>query len=195
MRCGGSPSGPGSQAPLVFAITPGDGPAKGGTSVHISGSNFAAGATVTIGGAAATDVDLSKYTGKVVLTLRGHADKLELEMLRDFARVGIDYHVEVAGFFYSVPHALIREQVDTHATQRTIEVFHRGKRVAAHARRYGGPRHGTQSEHMPSAHRRYAEWTPERLQRDARGIGRVAADFMLNLIAYNLIRIPKLIAA
>jgi transposase len=28
-----------------------------------------------------------------------------------------------------------------------------------------------------------------------RGIGRVAADFMLNLIAYNLIRIPKLIAA
>ena len=28
-----------------------------------------------------------------------------------------------------------------------------------------------------------------------RGIGRVAADFMLNLIAYNLIRIPKLLAA
>ena len=28
-----------------------------------------------------------------------------------------------------------------------------------------------------------------------RGIRRVAADFMLNLIAYNLIRIPKLIAA
>jgi transposase len=28
-----------------------------------------------------------------------------------------------------------------------------------------------------------------------RGIGRIAADFMLNLIAYNLIRIPKLIAA
>jgi hypothetical protein len=28
-----------------------------------------------------------------------------------------------------------------------------------------------------------------------RGIGRVAADFILNLIAYNLIRIPKLVAA
>src|SRR3954452_15149217 len=49
------------------------------------------------------------------------------------ARVGIDYHVEVQGFFYSVPHALIREQVDTRATVRTIEVFHRGRRVAAHA--------------------------------------------------------------
>ena len=87
------------------------------------------------------------------------------------ARVGIDYHVEVQGFLYSVPHALIPEQVDTRATARTIEVFHRGKRVAAHARRYGGPRHGTLPEHMPSAHRRYAEWTPERMQRQARGIG------------------------
>ena len=28
-----------------------------------------------------------------------------------------------------------------------------------------------------------------------RGLARVGADFMLNLIAYNLIRIPKLIAA
>ena len=80
------------------------------------------------------------------------------------ARVGIDYHVQVQGFLYSVPHALIREQVDTRATARTIEVFHRGKRVAAHARRYGGPRHGTLPEHMPSAHRRYAEWTPERMR-------------------------------
>jgi transposase len=87
------------------------------------------------------------------------------------ARVGIDYHVEVQGFFYSVPHVLIRGQVDIRATARTIEVFHRGKRVAAHARRYGGPRHGTQPEHMPSAHRRYGEWTPERLQRQARTIG------------------------
>ena len=87
------------------------------------------------------------------------------------ARVGIDYHVEVRGFFYSVPHALIREQVDTRATVRTIEIFHRGKRVAAHIRRYAGPRHGTLPEHMPSAHRRYGEWTPERLQHQARVIG------------------------
>jgi transposase len=87
------------------------------------------------------------------------------------ARVGIDYHVEVEGFLYSVPHPLIREQVDTRATARTVEVFHRGKRVAAHARRYGGPRHGTLPDHMPSAHRRYGEWTPERLQQQARVIG------------------------
>ena len=47
------------------------------------------------------------------------------------ARVGLDYHVEVQSFLYSVPHSLIREQVDVRIAARTIEVFHRGRRVAA----------------------------------------------------------------
>jgi transposase len=87
------------------------------------------------------------------------------------ARVNLDYHVEAAGFLYSVPHALIRQQVDVRLTSRTVEIFHRGQRVAAHERRHGGRRHGTDPEHMPSAHRRYAEWMPERFQRWARSIG------------------------
>ncbi len=58
------------------------------------------------------------------------------------ARVGIDYHFEVSGFFYSVPHALITPAGRAHAlTERTVEAFHRDRRVAAHARRDGGPRH------------------------------------------------------
>jgi transposase len=99
------------------------------------------------------------------------------------ARVGMDYHVEVAGFCYSVPHGLLREQVETRATARTIEVFHRGKRVAAHLRHYAGPRHHTQPDHMPSAHRRYAEWTPERLQRQARDIGPSTEALILAVLA------------
>jgi hypothetical protein len=66
---------------------------------------------------------------------------------------------------------LIRAQVDVRITSRIIEMFHHGKRVAAHQRRYGGPRHGTDPDHMPSAHRRYAAWSPERFQRWARSIG------------------------
>ena len=100
-----------------------------------------------------------------------------------FARVGIDYHVEVEDFFYSVPHALIREQVDTRITTRTIEVFHRGKRVASHARRYGGLRHGTLPDHMPSAHRRYAEWSAERFARQARDIGPNTEALILAVLA------------
>jgi transposase len=99
------------------------------------------------------------------------------------ARVGIDYHVEVAGFFYSVPHRLIREPVETRLTERTVEVFHRGQLVAAHQRRYHGPRHGTVPDHMPSAHRRYAEWNPERFQRQARAIGPNTEALVLAVLA------------
>lgn len=86
-------------------------------------------------------------------------------------RVGTDYHVEYESFFYSVPYSLIRQQIDLRATARTIEIFHRGKRVAAHQRRYGGRRHGTDPDHMPSSHRRYAEWTPDRFRRWAVSVG------------------------
>ena len=57
---------------------------------------------------------------------------------RGRARVNLDYHIEVHDFLYSVPHALIRAEVDVRATARTVEVFHRGQRVAAHQRRYMG---------------------------------------------------------
>lgn len=101
-----------------------------------------------------------------------------------FARVGTDYHVEFAGFFYSVPHGLIRQQVDVRATSRTIELFHHGKRVAAHQRRYTGRRHGTDPAHMPSSHRRYADWTPDRFRRWAASVGpeteRLIATIMAN---------------
>jgi hypothetical protein len=47
-------------------------------------------------------------------------------------RVGLDYHVEIEKHYHSVPHQLLREKVWARITARTIEVFHRGKRVAAH---------------------------------------------------------------
>ena len=87
------------------------------------------------------------------------------------ARVNLDYHIEVHGFLYSVPHALIRVEVEVRITARTVEIFHRGHRVGVHQRRYMGAKHGTNPEHMPSSHRRYAEWTPERFRRWAGKIG------------------------
>ena len=87
------------------------------------------------------------------------------------ARVNLDYHIEVHDFLYSVPHALIRAEVEVRTTARTIEVFHRGQRVAVHQRRYAGRKHGTTPEHMPSSHRRYAEWSPERFRRWAAKVG------------------------
>ncbi len=87
-------------------------------------------------------------------------------------RVGLDYHVEIEKHYYSVPHQLLREKVWTRITARTVEVFHRGNRVAAHVRASSDRKHTTVREHMPSSHRRYADWTPERLRRQAGEIGR-----------------------
>jgi transposase len=87
-------------------------------------------------------------------------------------RVGLDYHVEIEKHYYSVPHQLLREKVWARITARTIEVFHRGKRVAAHVRSSSNRKHTTVRQHMPSSHRRYADWTPERLRRQAGEIGR-----------------------
>lgn len=99
------------------------------------------------------------------------------------ARVGLDYHVEIDGFYYSVPHSLLRAEVDVRIAARTIEIFHRGRRVAAHQRRHGGPRHGTDPDHMPSSHRRYAEWSPERFHRWARGIGPNTEGLVIAILA------------
>ncbi len=87
------------------------------------------------------------------------------------ARVAPDYHVEVQRHFYSVPSRLIRQVVEVRITQTTIEVFHRGVRVASHQRSAVPRRHTTIPEHMPSAHRRYAFWTPARLLAAAEKIG------------------------
>jgi transposase len=86
-------------------------------------------------------------------------------------RVGLDYHVDVDGHYYSVPHRLLRQQVEARVTARTVELFHRGERVAVHLRGGLRGRHTTLAEHMPQAHRRRAEWTIERIGREAAAIG------------------------
>lgn len=45
-------------------------------------------------------------------------------------------------------------------TARTVEIFFKGERIAAHQRMSGNRKHTTVPEHMPSSHRRYTDWTP-----------------------------------
>jgi transposase len=79
------------------------------------------------------------------------------------ARVNIDYHIEVDRHYYSVPHALVREQVDVRVTATAIEILHSSRRVAAHARsrRKGG--FTTDPTHRPKSHQKHLEWTPSRI--------------------------------
>ena len=86
-------------------------------------------------------------------------------------RVGLDYHVEIAKHYYSVPHQLLRQEVEARITVATVEIFHRGKRVASHQRSLRPHRPSTIADHMPSAHRRYRDWTHERIRREAASVG------------------------
>jgi len=52
-----------------------------------------------------------------------------------------------------------------------VEIFHKGQRVASHAFSAVRNRHTTATEHMPSAHRRYAEWTPAKIMSEAAKVG------------------------
>lgn len=98
-------------------------------------------------------------------------------------RVNLDYHVEIEGFYYSVPHALVHAEVDLRVTARIVEIFYRGQRVGAHERRYGGSRHGTNPDHMPASHRRYAEWSPDRFRRWAATVGPNTEQFIIAVLA------------
>ena len=87
-------------------------------------------------------------------------------------RVHVDYHIELERHYHSVPHALVGRELHARFTDHTVELFHRGQRVASHVRSHHRGRHTTVAEHMPEKHRRFAEqWSPERFSRWAEKIG------------------------
>ncbi len=86
-------------------------------------------------------------------------------------RPSLDYHVELDGHYYSVPFTLRHERLDLRHTATTVEIFHRGARVASHLKSHLRGRHTTVPEHMPKAHQAHLEWSPARLVRWAQSIG------------------------
>lgn len=100
-------------------------------------------------------------------------------------KVHIDYHIEVERHRYSVPHALVGQTLEARITHTTVELLHRGHRVASHARnqRVGG--FTTDATHMPAAHRAHMEWTPQRLIHWGESIGPATAECVTRLITEN----------
>jgi transposase len=86
-------------------------------------------------------------------------------------RVNLDYHVEIDGHYYSVPHALVRQAVEARITQTTVGILHGGRRIASHPRGDRRGTHTTLAEHMPKAHRAHREWSPGRLLHWAERMG------------------------
>jgi transposase len=87
------------------------------------------------------------------------------------ATVGIDYHVEVDRHYYSVPYRYARQSVDVRFTATTVELFHRGERLASHLRSRIPGGHTTVAAHLAPAHQVVAGWNTQRFLDWAAQIG------------------------
>jgi len=92
-----------------------------------------------------------------------------------FAKVNIDYHVELSRHYYSVPYQLVHETVEIRYTHTTVEIFHKNNRVASHLRDDTPGMHTTVKEHMPRSHQEYLDWTPSRIINWAAKVGDATA--------------------
>jgi len=86
-------------------------------------------------------------------------------------KVGVDYHVELEGHYYSVPQKYVGQYVELRFSQHTVEIFHDSQRITQHVRSHLPGHHTTLTEHMPANHRFVREWSPSRFSEWAAKIG------------------------
>jgi len=70
-----------------------------------------------------------------------------------------------------VPYNLVHQLVEVRATPTTVEILHKGQRVASHLRAHGHGKAITIAEHRPKSHQAHLEWTPSRLVHWAQSVG------------------------
>ena len=97
-------------------------------------------------------------------------------------RVHIDQHVEFEGHRYSVPQSLVGQVLEARVTARTVELLHRGQRVASHLRCAHKGGFTTVPEHLSAAHRAHMQWTPERLIHWGNSIGVATGSLVTRLL-------------
>ena len=98
------------------------------------------------------------------------------------ARVNIDYHVQFDRHFYSVPYTLTGERVEIRSTATTIEIFHRGQRVASHVRSHEPYKATTVNEHRPKSHQQHLAWPPSRLLHWAESVGPATSQLFAEIL-------------
>jgi transposase len=99
------------------------------------------------------------------------------------AGVNIDYHVAVAGHYYSVPYQLVQQEVEVRLSATMVELLYKGQRVASHVRSYRQGGFTTEPAHRPKAHQAYLAWTPSRLVHWAETIGGATAQLVAAILA------------
>ena len=90
-----------------------------------------------------------------------------------FPTVGVNYHVYLSEdiHYYSVPYRLSGKKVKVIYSSTSVEIYYDGRRIASHVRDRTRGGYTTKKDHMPSTHRYYAEWSPDRILRWAAKVG------------------------
>lgn len=98
-------------------------------------------------------------------------------------KVNIDYHVELEQHWYSVPYQLRYEEVWARSTEKTVEILHANRRVAAHQRSRERHKHTTDPAHRHPSHRQWAEADPGSLRQWAESVGPATATLMERILS------------
>lgn len=96
-------------------------------------------------------------------------------------KVNIDFHVEVAKHYYSVPYTLAHKTVDLRIKEKTVEIFYNNQRVATHVKVNEPGHHSTLSEHIPEKMRRITDQTPRKFLLWAEIVGKETHNFVHDL--------------
>jgi transposase len=88
-------------------------------------------------------------------------------------KVQFNYHVQLREdmHYYSVPYRYRGKQVLVIYTEAVVEIFYNNQRIAFHKRDRTANQYSTIKEHMPSHHKAYSEWNPQRFINWAADIG------------------------
>lgn len=92
--------------------------------------------------------------------------KSQTQLARDLdISNSLEYYIVVDGYYFTVPHDLILSEVDLRITANTVEVLHKGRRVASHVRD-PNLRVTINKEHLPKSHLQVMFFNPiETLER------------------------------
>lgn len=133
--------------------------------------------------------ELEKYNGKPMqktgISRKEMFDQVEKEALkplpaekyviRHFKRlkVQINYHIYLSQdkHHYSVPYRYRGKQVIVVYTDSSVTIYYKNNRIAIHKRDRTPNGYSTIKEHMPSHHRKYSDWNPQRFINWAKNTG------------------------
>lgn len=97
--------------------------------------------------------------------------------------VNLDYHIEIARRYYSVPWHYYGKKIKACIENNTVAVFFNNQRIAFHSVKEKEYSYSTVAEHMPPSHKAQHDWTIESLYRKARDVGQNTEALIKKIIA------------